>query len=170
MKCDVCNIADAVIHIKQIVGDSENELHLCEECAEIKGIIANDDKVEFSVSNLLTGLVDISGLSKELDKKKVCPKCKLTMEKLKKQMKLGCSECYSVFSKEIQQILRKIFDDCRHKGKYPKYLLEYKNYLMDIQKLKLKLQEVLQEENYEEAAKIRDKINELKIFSGKINA
>jgi protein-arginine kinase activator protein McsA len=51
-----------------------------------------------------------------------------------------------------------MFGSISHKGKYPLKLQAYKMYVDDIQSLKLKLDDALEREDYEEAAVIRDKI------------
>ena len=38
MKCEICGLKDAVIHIRQIQKDLMHELHICEECAQEKGL------------------------------------------------------------------------------------------------------------------------------------
>ena len=43
MKCEICGLKDAVIHIRQIQKDLVHELHICEECAQEKGLIREED-------------------------------------------------------------------------------------------------------------------------------
>jgi len=161
MNCDLCGQEEAVIHIQQISGSDEVELHLCEKCAALKGITAGEDKVDFSITNLLTGLVDVKGISNESSSKKVCPRCGLTVQRFKKNGSLGCNECYTVFRKEISRIIEKMFGRTRHTGKYPKRLMAYKTFLIDIEDLKRRLDRAVKDEKYEEAARLRDQIKEL---------
>jgi protein arginine kinase activator len=165
VKCEICGTREAVIHIQQITGNDEIELHLCEKCAASKGITTSEDRLDFSITNLLTGLVDVKSVSKASETKKNCPQCGLTLSKFKKKGKLGCNECYSVFSREIGRIVEKMFGGSRHKGKYPKRLVAYKTYLIDLEELKKKLSAAVKKEDYEEAARLRDRIKELESFS-----
>jgi protein arginine kinase activator len=169
MKCEVCGLEEAVIHIKQIIDETETELHLCESCAVLKGISIEDNKNDFSINNLLTGLVDVDNKSKMMNKVKQCPKCKLTYSQLQKQVKLGCVECYKVFKDEIDYILKKMYGKYEHTGKYPGYYLEIKKRKKEIEDLNKKLEKALKYEHYEEAAKIRDRITELEKEKGRIN-
>ena len=69
MKCEICNESDSVIHVQQVMGDETVELHLCDTCAQDRGISRVDDKIELSLSQLLTGLVG-SGAAKAEQKTK----------------------------------------------------------------------------------------------------
>lgn len=168
--CDICGEAEAVVHIQQTSGKEEIELHLCEKCAAQKGITAGENNVEFSISNLLTGLVDVKGLSTSSNSKKACPNCGLTVQRFKKAGRLGCVQCYTVFRKEISRIIEKMFGRTQHRGKYPKRLMAYKTFLIDIEELKRKLNRAVKKEDYEEAALLRDQIKELESrASGTLN-
>ena len=169
MKCDICEVNDASIHIQQIKGNEGAELHLCEACAASKGITAGETRMEFSISNLLTGLVDVKSLADSSQSRKICPRCGLTLSKFKKMGKLGCNECYSVFSREVRKVVGKMFGRTQHRGKYPKRLMAYKTYLVDIEKLKKKLDRAVKDENYEEAARLRDHIRDLQSVAAEEN-
>ncbi|MEJ2664343.1 MAG: UvrB/UvrC motif-containing protein [Spirochaetia bacterium] len=158
MTCEICCIRDAVFHIKQIVGKEEIELHLCQSCAAVRGINTINENEDFSIGELLNNLMDIKSGLKKGPAKTVCPKCKFTFDKFKKTGRLGCSECFTVFSKQIRVLMHKMFGSISHKGKYPLKLQAYKMYVDDIQSLKIKLDEALEREDYEEAAVLRDKI------------
>jgi protein arginine kinase activator len=159
MKCDICGNPEVVIHVQQMTDGEEIELHLCDRCAAFKGITRGEDKVEFSISNLLMGLVDLKNARTNVASE--CPGCGLTLENFKKRAMLGCSECFNTFGKEIRDIVEKMFGRTRHKGKYPKRLQAYKSILIDLEGLKIRLEKAVEAENYEEAAKLRDQIKEL---------
>ena len=75
--------------------------------------------------------------------------------------KFGCAECYSTFSREIHFLLEKMGAQSTHRGKLPRGLSTYKRYLVDVVKLKEGLKQALKREDYEKAARIRDRIREL---------
>ncbi|HUV07750.1 MAG TPA: UvrB/UvrC motif-containing protein [Spirochaetia bacterium] len=170
MKCDVCRSEEATIHVKQVTGDDEVELHLCEKCATLKGITTGKEGSDLSISTLLNGVVDVRKISSNSSAKKVCIRCGMTFQNFKKRGRLGCNECYSVFSKEIGRIIVRMFGKTRHTGKYPKRLLAYKTFLIDLEELKKNLEKAVKEENYEEAAKLRDRIKELETASWRPHA
>ena len=164
MTCSICGQEEATIHIKQISEGSTVELHLCENCATDRGIGASGETAEFSISNLLTGLVENKkGSSK---RRKACPQCGMTLEILKKRAKLGCNECYTVFAKEIRGIIGRMYGQTQHRGKLPKRLKAYKTLLIDVETLRTCLGKAIKNEDYEEAARLRDQISELKGQAG----
>lgn len=167
MKCEICGTRRAVIHIQQVIGKERIDLHLCEECALERGIGAAEEgggRVELSISNMLNGLVDIRKLKGK--KKLSCPQCGSSWESIRKRDRLGCPECYGTFAGEIRFLLEKMGARPSHRGKLPKRLRTYKRYLVDLVKLKEGLKEALKREDYEKAARIRDRIRELESSTG----
>lgn len=165
MKCQICDEREAIVHVQQIMGEKVIDLHLCEVCAQKKGISSHSDKIELSLTQLLTGLIDIRKSSGKEDKIENCPKCGKTLETLRKEGKLGCVSCYSHFHKEIASFLDNYAGTARHKGSLPARLLTYKALLMDKEILKKELSEAVKQEDYEQAAVIRDRIRTLEIYA-----
>jgi protein arginine kinase activator len=162
MKCEICGGRDAVIHIQQVIGKERVDLHLCEECAVERGITSSQDRIELSISNLLNGLVEVrSKKAKKSSVPQACPRCGSTWEVVNKRQRMGCPECYTTFHREIRQALRKLLGKSQHRGRLPKRLSTYKTVLVDMVKLKEGLEEALKREDYEKAARIRDRIREL---------
>ncbi len=170
MKCDGCGQKDAVIHIQQIMGSEILELHLCEACAHERGISSKEDKIELSLSSLLNGLIDDELSPKKVEEKKVCPRCEKKYSDFKQDGVLGCSDCYTVFRREISTLLNKMTGTSQHKGKYPKRLKTYKTFFIDREGLKHKLKIAIEHEEYEKAALLRDKIRELEQTVGEGDA
>jgi protein arginine kinase activator len=162
MKCEICGERDAVIHIQQVIGKERVDLHLCEDCAVERGITSSQDRIELSISNLINGLVEVHGKrSKKSTKPQVCPRCESTWEGINKRQRMGCPDCYTTFHREIRQALRKLLGKSQHRGRLPKRLSTYKTVLVDMVKLKEGLEEALKREDYEKAARLRDRIREL---------
>ena len=169
MICEICGEKEAVVHIQQIVGEDVFELHLCESCAQEKGISTKEDKIEFSISEILTGLLKTEELTGKDLKSLQCSQCGKKYGEFKKEGKLGCVECYNTFSTEIRSIVKSMCGNVRHKGKYPAKLKMYKTLLIDKERVKQKLKEAVTKENYEEAACLRDRILEIERASGDKN-
>jgi len=173
MLCDICGKAEATVHLTEIVDEQMTELHLCDECARKKSI---EMEQQFGLSDLLAGLVDLGKQAEgqNADKTK-CSNCGLSYGDFKKIGRLGCSQCYDTFSKYLAPLLRKIHGASVHTGKTPasfpvsEPVATKKNKVKKILKpaeeelleLKEKLQIAITQENFEEAALLRDKIKEL---------
>ncbi len=158
MKCDVCKEKEAVIHVKQIAGEKVTELHLCTDCAGDKGISGDEDIIEPSLSQLLTSLIDLTDRYAERDDRDVCSTCGTTIKDFRRNAKVGCADCYNVFSKEIELYLENTAGQVQHVGKLPEKVGTLKKLLVDKESLRQKLEFAISEENYEQAAILRDRI------------
>jgi len=160
MVCNICGKNQATVHLTEIIDDQIAELHLCEECAQKKGAQMES---HFGLSDLLAGLADMgSQFSKTKTETKLkCPKCGLTYEDFKKVGRLGCGECYSAFREALVPLLKRIHGSSQHFGKSPKKMARVVKAKNDMQELKERLQKAIQREEFEEAAKVRDKIREI---------
>jgi len=97
--------------------------------------------------------------NREMDR---CPKCQISFVDFKRTGLLGCDYCYEHFSKSLIPTIKRVQGGLVHTGKIPKNAtIEVVN-KRKVDALKLKLKELIQEENFEEAAKVRDEIQELK--------
>ena len=162
MRCQICKKEKAVIHIEQIIGNKKVDLHLCDGCAREHGINTVDNKIEVSIPDLLIGLVARGKQSGPMPAK--CTHCGKSWQEIKKEQKVGCSECYALFNRPIRSFLSKNRQNSDHQGKYPRRLLPYKIFLVDVPKLKEELKEALKCEDYETAASLRDRIRKLEFF------
>lgn len=129
---------------------------------------ANLTKFINSVDQLFELLGKKSGKKK---KKKVpdCPKCGLSLSELYKAGRYGCPNCYDHFAFVLEESGRSLHDipintKIEHTGKRPKRLNELT--LQDtIKLLKAKLAYAIEHEKYEEAAKIKQEIQDLEKVS-----
>lgn len=157
MICDNCNKKQATVHYTEIRNDEMTELHLCEECARKKEV---DLKPHFSLADLLAGLGDFEpSLPVEVSREK-CPVCGMTLTDFKKLGRLGCGNCYKAFQTSLAPLLKRIHGRTNHTGKIIGVASEVAS-RTTLQKLKVALQDAINREEFEEAARIRDKIKEL---------
>jgi len=159
MLCDICGKKEATVHITEIINDKVTKLHLCEECAKEKG---TEMEEHFGLSDLLAGLADLgSTMPPEVTESIKCPSCGFTYQDFKKVGRLGCSECYEAFKKQLAPLLKRIHGSDRHVGKVPLMVGKTVKDTRTLQELKMKMEKAIQAEEFEEAAKLRDKIKEL---------
>jgi protein arginine kinase activator len=160
MKCEICGLKDAVIHIRQIQKDLVNELHICEECAQEKGLIREEES-ELPIANLLSGLLEGKDVIGTGEAKEACPRCGMKVTDFRKQGKLGCVDCFAAFEKDIRAILSQMASRPRHTGKLPLTLAGEQGGNAKADELREELRSAVDREEYELAAQLRDRLKEL---------
>jgi protein arginine kinase activator len=165
MLCDICGKNPATVHLTEIIDEKMNELHLCEDCARNKSAAMEQ---QFGLSDLLAGMADFEKSATNKEEEPVtakCPACGLTYADFKKIGRLGCGECYNAFRKYLAPLLKRIHGSNQHIGKSPqkaktlaKPATKKKTGLVE---LKNQLQKAIQQEAFEEAARLRDQIKEM---------
>ena len=75
--------------------------------------------------------------------------------------RLGCSECYETFKSQLAPLLKRIHGADRHVGKVPITIGKTVRDTRTLQEFKIKMEKAIQDEQFEEAAKLRDQIKEL---------
>ncbi len=159
MLCDICGKKEATVHITEIINEKMAKLHLCEECAKEKGAEMEE---HFGLSDLLAGLTDLgANIEPEMMDTVKCNFCGFTYRDFKKMGRLGCSECYEAFKKQLAPLLKRIHGADRHVGKVPLMIGKTVKDSRSLQDLKMKMEKAIQTEDFEEAARLRDQIKEL---------
>jgi protein arginine kinase activator len=161
MLCTICKEKPATVHLTQIVGDKMQKLDLCEDCAKTKGI---NDPTSFGLADL--DLVLGLGASQQLEQaaggvELKCPRCGFTQADFKKSGRLGCPECYVTFAEGLRGLLKTMHKGTRHTGKAPEALRATRENAGLLKTLQAKLARAIKDENYEQAAQVRDEIKQL---------
>jgi protein arginine kinase activator len=161
MLCTICKEKPATVHLTQIVGDKMQKLDLCEDCAKTKGI---NDPTSFGLADL--DLVLGLGASQQLEQaaggvELKCPRCGFTQADFKKSGRLGCPECYRTFADGLAGLLKTMHKGTRHTGKAPEALRATRENADRLKTLQTKLARAIKDENYEQAAQLRDEIKQL---------
>ena len=159
MTCQLCKEREATVHLTQIIENEMKKVDICDQCAKEKQL---HDPTTFSLADLLLGL----GTGKEADvdeaaegKTEVkCPNCGFTQSDFKKSARLGCSECYEVFSEALTALLKGMHKGTQHRGKVPPRARRVVALDTAVARLEKELKEAIAAENFEAAAKIRDEI------------
>jgi protein arginine kinase activator len=102
----------------------------------------------------------------EKTEKKVCGMCGWSFANIGKTGKTGCGKCYSTFKSELTPAVAHIHGTARHTGKIPKNMSARITAKRKTEELNAKMQKAVAEQNFEEAAAIRDEINKLKTEGG----
>ncbi|HOO25589.1 MAG TPA: UvrB/UvrC motif-containing protein [Clostridiales bacterium] len=160
MLCQNCERQEATTHITKVVNGETTATHLCSQCAANLGY--GDFLSGFSLN--LGGLFDSIGNEKRKSGQIAqtrCPKCGSSFEDIAKSGKIGCAECYNTFYEKLLPTLQRIHGRIRHSGKVSEAACEENKKQSELEKLRCRLNAAVEEQNYEEAAVLRDKIREL---------
>ncbi|GIP36225.1 UvrB/UvrC motif-containing protein [Paenibacillus sp. J2TS4] len=165
MNCQECGKKPASLHFTKIVNGEKTEFHLCEACAREKGEMIPGTPNGFSIHNLLSGLLDFDPSShSSLGTKPQtlrCEECGLTYSQFSKLGRFGCSSCYRHFSERLDPLFKRVHGNISHVGKVPKRSGGIIKYKREIENLKQELSKTIELEEFEQAARIRDRIRDL---------
>ncbi len=144
------------------------KVDLCEDCAKHKGV---NDPAGFSLADLLMGL----GASQEMEQSSggtelKCPNCGFTQADFKKAGRLGCAECYNTFSDGLEALLKSMHKGTRHVGKAPSAQQQTRDFSEKLKTLQKKLEKAVADEDFEQAAVVRDEIKLMKSKMGDVAA
>jgi protein arginine kinase activator len=155
LKCDLCG-KPATVHLTQIVNNKIHKVDLCEGCAQAKGVT---DPSGFSLADLLLK----TSLNPEPQGEGVrCEQCGATEADFKKLGRFGCPACYETFKSVIEPLLGNMHKGTVHVGKVPHRALERKSLYDRLTHLQGELDEAIKAERYEDAARFRDEIHQVR--------
>lgn len=170
MKCQKCNEREANTHITKIINGVKTEMYLCRQCAEESGEgLGFKSAFDKEFENFFSGFFGGTQLNEPskytLSGQKKCQLCGTSLDEILKCGKLGCSECYTTFKEQLTRPLKQIHGSTRHTGKIPSRCGGAIKIKSQIDAMQSELNRAVMEQNFEKAAEIRDKINELKAQS-----
>jgi protein arginine kinase activator len=90
-----------------------------------------------------------------------CPRCGFTQADFKKSGRLGCPECYKTFAEGLEGLLKTMHKGTRHAGKVPEALRASREQADRLKSLQKKLDKAIKEEDFEQAAQLRDELKQL---------
>ena len=152
--CDYCD-QDAVYHDVQIKNGVHNTQNLCKQHATEAGFLI--DSVDLSIV-LNIGESDLPSKSRAV----ACSDCGMTIAQYKEKSLLGCPTCYETFRNKLKHIIAEVQDNhLQHIGRAPSSEGVDVNRHLEVLRLLKKLDKAVNQEEYEQAATLRDQIREL---------
>ena len=157
MKCDCCS-NPATIHLTDIVSGQKKEVHLCQECAEQKQLVEDQ---ELNLSVILESVIGqhVGPKTDELSKL-TCPICGIKYMEFRAEGRLGCPHDYETFRTALEPLLLRIHRKCEHVGKVPRRAIQSAARQAELLELRRQLRSAVEQEAYEEAARLRDCLRE----------
>ncbi len=158
MLCDNCRERDAVIQVTQVTEPPVKQLNLCEKCAAERGIETQLSTPKQPLADFILAVQQKSITSGEADGVR-CAFCQATLRDFKNTGRLGCAYCYGTFEANLRELLRRVHGNSKHQGKDyapPHGAPEEGGSVLT--ELRDRLKRAIDQEQFEEAAKLRDQI------------
>jgi len=162
MLCQLCKQRTATIHLTEIANSQRVETHLCQECAQEQGLAV---KAQIPLNDLLNTLLAQSAEAEQQSAESgssaehACPSCGMTLKRFAKESLLGCPDDYKEFADELMPLIEKNQNGkTHHCGKMPSRTPEMSRREIELTNLKRQLEQAVRSEDYESAARLRDRI------------
>ncbi len=152
MKCELCGKNEGNIPLKRVEDGVVRDMMVCEECASQVGM---DMQSPMNITDFLFGMNNPEDEEITGDDGRVCPACRMGGVDFAKLPLLGCPKCYETFEEELTSLLLVIHNENKHIGKVP----ENRRVLAEVSALQRALEKAIDAQDFEEAAKLRDRIN-----------
>ena len=160
MLCDSCGERDAVVQLTRIEGGEVKLLHLCERCAAENGVETIAPTTKHPISDFLQAVHQQAALT-SVDGSR-CVFCHTTMSDFRATGRWGCARCYTTFEQGMRDLLRRVHGSARHIGKaYRPPQTETIERAAALGELKDRLRRAIENEQFELAADLRDRIKVL---------
>lgn len=161
MLCENCGKNEAAIHLTQIQNNEMSTLHLCEACAESRGLSTGHPAGVAPLADFIAQMGK-SIAAETVATAGTCPSCGLTLADFKRTGRLGCARCYTTFDASLRGLLRKLHGGTQHSGKVylPPDPTETDR-TARVVSLRRSLARAVEAEDFERAAALRDQIRRL---------
>lgn len=178
MNCDVCQNEKATVFFSQVVDGNLQKVNLCKSCADDKGVT---DPTGFALADMLVGMGEETATETAVATDDLtCPSCGFSQTDFKKTGRFGCADCYHVFDEGLDGLLEAMHKHTQHRGKVPSTFPDLPEVdliplpeepmapspLDKLSELKVSLSKSVEDEDYEEAARLRDQISQLESQMG----
>ena len=90
-----------------------------------------------------------------------CEGCGATFSDIVRTGKAGCAKCYETFYEQLLPSLQRIHGKTKHTGKVPQSASQQAKKNHHLAQLKEQLNQAVEAQDYEQAAKLRDEIQSL---------
>lgn len=141
MLCQHCHQRPANTFISRTVGGHTTQLHLCAQCAK----------------ELAFDKVSLLGFDLPKATRRACPTCGATMDTISATGMLGCPACYTFFEKELAPSIARSHGTTVHTPSEEPQVRKSER-----EQLEEQMRKAIAEEDFEQAAALRDRIKALK--------
>lgn len=182
MLCENCHLNEAEVKLTVKSKEGTSEKWVCSIWAQGENPwqqnentsphsqFQDDIEEAFVVKQILQHLATKHGINFHevaFQEEKQCPTCNMTLKDIAHVGKFGCANCYATFKDDIVDIVRRVQGgQFEHVGKTPRSSHKKLAIKKQIEEKTKYLNVLIDEQNFEEAAIVRDEIKALKDESG----
>ncbi len=156
MKCDLCQNKASVFYT-QVVDGEMTKSSWCESCAKTQGV---SDPTGLHMLDLLAEEHEGEDEGETFSTTKKCGKCGFGLDDLQKIGRLGCPACYRTFRKVLGERIEGMHRGGSHVGRVPQGMALVNLDRAHVADLEEELTKAVREEDFEEAARLRDEIKQ----------
>lgn len=161
MKCENCKQNEATFFYEERINGQKRQLHLCADCAAKLQVDTPVSPFGKMGQGLFEGLFGFSGAALDKAASKTCEGCGATWQQLRAAGKAFCPSCYLTFRRELEPTLRSLHGNVTHVGRAPAEQKAKTEKRDRLAALRAALEQAIKEENFENAATLRDEIRAL---------
>lgn len=164
MLCEECQKNEAAFSVTITSGGETTTRHLCGECMQKMELSLTGGDISGFLSSILSIL---SQSAEENDDSPVCSGCGMHYSAFERTGRLGCAQCYHDFADQLRPVLQRIHGNIQHEGRKPARFEEapaqpqFSPLEQKREEIRLKMEEAVACENFEDAAKYRDELRAL---------
>jgi protein arginine kinase activator len=142
-----------------VVNGVKSEVHLCAEHAQEQGFIL---PTAHGPALVVSKLLDRARTPAAARPVRACGRCGMTMAHLREKGLAGCPECYATFEEELGAIIERAQGGAAvHVGRHPAQAANLVDRAALRNRLARELREAVAREEYERAARLRDRLEAL---------
>lgn len=185
MKCQKCGKVEATVHVLQINDSGSHSLRLCQDCAShLRGNFAgagwNESAADFEADEddptgpfpemelgaILGHFFSPQQLDGPSEESLACPTCGYRLSRLRKETRLGCATCYTTFRTQLRPVIQRFHRHLSHLGRTPAHKAGGLSQSAELTRVRVALEQAIASEDFEEAARLRDRISGLSADPG----
>jgi protein arginine kinase activator len=167
--CDECKAKEACYTVSVMMGDQVTQRRLCPDCMAKMNMnfsAGNVAKMISAIMGALTGQGEEktpAAPQNEDDAESTvqCESCGTTLQQFVKGGKLGCPGCYAAFREKLLPMLQQLHGRVEHAGRKPLVSESDQKRRARHQELVRLMEQAVALEDFETAAQLRDRINDL---------
>jgi protein arginine kinase activator len=161
--CEFCKKRQATIHLTDIHNNVKKEVHMCDQCAQTKGFSTNQ-ALSVNLPQIFSSVVKNEPKKEKKPREEdiVCNSCGISWREFRKGGRFGCPGDYDSFRPRLRGLLADIHAGAaHHAGKTPPGKGIDPKLRNEIIVCRRELRNAIDNEAYELAAELRDRLSEL---------